>query len=175
MRQALEGQALTKVNAGAAAAALEAQERPGIGRLSGFVGFRLRRIQNYLSRSFAERTAEYKLRSGAMSSLALIEDNPGLSQAKLARQIGTDASGVVLIVDELEERGWISRRRHPSDRRRSALYLEPAGLDVLDRLFAILAETEHEVLSALSSSELLVLNSTLDRIYDHCFGSDDAS
>lgn len=150
----------------------EPQDQPGIGRLTGFVGFRLRRIQNHLSRRFAERAGAYKLRAGAMSALAIIEDNPGLSQAAVARQIGTDASGVVLIIDELEERGWISRRRHPSDRRRSALYLEPAGREALDSLFEILGEIEHEILGALSSSELLLLNRTLDRIYDHCFGSE---
>jgi DNA-binding MarR family transcriptional regulator len=157
------------------APALRLDPGAGIGRYEGYVGFRLRRIQNHLSRSFAEASAPYRLRVGAMSALAIIEANPGISQAKVGRQISMDASGVVTLVDELVERGWISRRRAPDDRRRSALYLEPLGERILGELFAILDRTEHAVLQALSSSELLMLSRTLDRIHDHCFGDEDGA
>ncbi|SOB88241.1 DNA-binding transcriptional regulator, MarR family [Sphingomonas guangdongensis] len=145
---------------------LPEDEQPGLGRLNNFVGFRLRRIQNHLSRQFSDAAAQYRLRSGALSALAIIEDNPGISQADIGRQIGMDSSAVVALIDELEERGWIARRHVPSDRRRRAIYLEPAGRETLDELFRILDRTEHAVLRALSSSELLLLNRTLDRIYD---------
>lgn len=144
-------------------------EAPGLGRLNNFVGFRLRRIQNHLSRRFNEAATEYKLRSGALSALAIIEDNPGISQADIGRQIGMDSSAVVALIDELEDRGWIARHPGVNDRRRKAIYLTSQGRETLDRLFSILDITEQEVLLALSPSELISLNRMLDRIYGQIF------
>jgi hypothetical protein len=54
----------------------------------------------------------------------------------------------------------------------ATIFLEPAGRQTLDHLFAILDHSEHAVLRALSSSELLTLNRTLDRIYAQIFADD---
>ncbi|KQS03763.1 hypothetical protein ASG11_05480 [Sphingomonas sp. Leaf357] len=140
-----------------------------MGRLNGFIGFRLRRIQNHLSRSFSERTQEYGLRSGALSALAIIEANPGISQAVVAREIGMDASAAVALLDELGQNGWTKRVRVANDRRRYAIHLTDQGKIMLDRVFEILAETEDAALRSLTSSELLMLNRALDGIYQSCF------
>lgn len=155
-----------------AASLLPEMDTPGLGRLNNFIGFRLRRVQNHLSREFADAAADYKLRSGALSALAIIEDNPGISQAEIGRQIGMDSSAVVALIDELEARGWLARRNVPSDRRRKAIFLEPAGRETLDQLFVILERSENAVLRALTPSELLTLNRTLDRVYAQIFEED---
>jgi DNA-binding MarR family transcriptional regulator len=146
-----------------------ADEPVEMGRLSGFIGFRLRRIQNHLSRTFSERTQEYGLRSGALSALAIIEANPGISQALVAREIGMDASAAVALLDELGQNGWTKRVRVAKDRRRYAIHLTDTGKVMLDRVFEILAETEDAALRSLTSSELLMLNRALDGIYRNCF------
>ncbi|MBJ7415285.1 MAG: hypothetical protein JHC88_07510, partial [Niveispirillum sp.] len=45
---------------------IDAADQPEIdlGRLGDFIGFRLRRIQNHLSRNFSARNADWNLRSG---------------------------------------------------------------------------------------------------------------
>ncbi|MFT4089337.1 MAG: MarR family winged helix-turn-helix transcriptional regulator [Asticcacaulis sp.] len=146
----------------------------GLGRLSGFIGFRFRRIQNYLSRQFAGLTQEYGLRSGALSSLAIIEENPGISQAVLAKAIGMDATAAVALLEELGRKGWIERRRTEQDRRRYAIFLSDKGQAVLNHLLEVLSGTEDEALRVLSVHELLVLNRALEKIYDHCFHGDSA-
>ena len=105
-----------------------------LGRLGDFVGFRLRRIQNQLSRDFMAITADEKLRSGLFSALAIIAANPGLSQITLAREVGLDKSLAVAAVDELEKRGWAVRQRSTVDRRRHALFITEAGEAFLDDL-----------------------------------------
>lgn len=140
-----------------------------LGALGDFVGFRLRRIQNQLSRDFAAATADHDLRSGLFTALAIISANPGLSQIELAREIGLDKSITVLIVDDLEKRGLAERRRSPTDRRRHALYINEAGESLLSELFGVLREVEEQVLMCLSAAELKTLGSLLDRIYRKCF------
>jgi DNA-binding MarR family transcriptional regulator len=139
-----------------------------LGRIGDFVGFRLRRIQNQLSRNLALATAEQNLRSGLFSSLAIIEANPGLSQNELSREVGLDKSVTVQIVDELEKRGLAKRVRSKVDRRRYALRVTPRGAEYLDQLFKTLTATESAVLNALTPEEIVLLNGLLDRMYLAC-------
>jgi DNA-binding MarR family transcriptional regulator len=143
-----------------------------LGRLGDFVGFRLRRVQNQLSRDFAAATADRNLRSGLFSSLALIAANPGVSQNELSKETALDKSVTVTIVDEMERRGWATRERSKVDRRRHALFVTKAGQAYLDELFAILDRTEDAVLHQLSRAELHVLNELLDRMYSACVRDD---
>ncbi|HVI99855.1 MAG TPA: MarR family winged helix-turn-helix transcriptional regulator [Sphingomonas sp.] len=140
-----------------------------LGRLGDFVGFRLRRIQNQLSREFAAVTAEHELRAGLFSALAIVSANPGLSQVALAREVGLDKSLTVAVVDDLEARGLAERRRSPTDRRRHALYVTAGGEALLDTLFDRLEAVERDVLNALGPRDLHVLNTLLDRIYKAAF------
>lgn len=139
-----------------------------LGRMGNFVGFRLRRVQNQLSRDFAAATAAQGLRSGLFSSLAIIAANPGMSQSELSDAVGLDKSVTVTIVDDLEQAGWAVRERSKLDRRRHALYITPDGQAHLDELFEILERTENSVLHQLSPAELALLGELLDRMYLAC-------
>jgi len=136
-----------------------------LGRLDEFIGFRLRRIQNQLSRDFAAATADRNMRSGLFSSLSIVAANPGFSQNELSKAVGLDKSITVQIVDELEKRELAVRERSPTDRRRHALFVTEAGKTYLDELFGILAETEDAVLHQLTKAELALLRELLDRMY----------
>lgn len=136
-----------------------------LGRLGDFIGFRLRRVQNQLSRRFSAITAEMGLRQGLFSSLAIVSANPGVSQSDLSREVGLDKSVTVTMVDEMERYGWAERRRSPKDRRRHALYITPAGQAKLDELFALMDETESDALHQLTPEELKQLSEVLDRMY----------
>jgi len=143
-----------------------------LGVLQGLIGFRLRRIQNHLSRTFAERLIDRGVRPGSFSALALVAANPGISQTELSRDLGSDKASVVSLIDELEGHGWATRQRSTSDRRRHALHVTPAGKKVLREMTAIALETEAPLHEALSEAELSVLSEMLDRVYNRCFAYD---
>lgn len=144
--------------------------RPGthLGRLGDFIGFRLRRLQNRLSRDFAAEAKRLKPRAGLFSALAIIEANPGISQREMAAEIGLDKSPAVLLVDELESRGLAVRRPSESDRRRHALHITPAGTRWLDHSCSILRRTESTVMQQLSDRERQLMHRLLDRLYNAC-------
>lgn len=143
-------------------------DRPQLGRLGDLVGFRLRRIQTHFGRDFGAATAGQGLRSGMMSTLALIAANPGISQSRVAKATLLDKSAAVLIVNELERRGFARRVRAESDRRRHSLFVTEAGEAFLTSLLDNLSIIEDRVLSQLSSEELRALNRLLDRLYEIC-------
>lgn len=148
-------------------AEIEVEERRiQLGRLSDYIGFRMRRVQNQLSANFISKTSHYGIRAGLFSALALIEANPGLSQHELSRAVGLDKSTTVQIVDDLERRGWAKRGQSSVDRRRHALTILPEGQKALDELFEIMETVEAEVQAQLSATERPIFDGALDRMYD---------
>ena len=89
--------------------------------------FLLSKVGYATSRSFAACLEPLGLEARHFAVLNFIALDEGQSQQTLADALDIPASRMVTIVDELEHRGFIERRPHPTDRRARALYLTPAG------------------------------------------------
>ena len=96
--------------------------------------------------------------------LTLLEERGDLAQQDIIRVFGLDASNVVGLLNELEERGLVLRRRDHADRRRYIVALTPEGAFVLDTTFERLAGIEDELLHTLSMPERETLHRLLLRI-----------
>lgn len=140
-----------------------------LGVLKDVIGFRIRRIQNHLSRAFIDSVNRKEIRPGVFSALALIAANPGLSQTTLAREIGFDKATVVALLDSLEQLGWAQRKRSTEDRRRHSLYVTPAGETALEDLRQIGVVNEAKLHLALTKDERAQLFHLLDKLYVACF------
>jgi DNA-binding MarR family transcriptional regulator len=131
------------------------------------LGFRLRRVNQRLSRRFTEQTKVFGFRSGGISALAIIEANPGISQVEIAREVDVDASVAVGMINDMRQRALISRTRLPNDKRRYAIEITDKGKALLEEAFAIVEEMEDQSLGCLSPTELLFLGRILDKFYSH--------
>jgi MarR family transcriptional regulator, organic hydroperoxide resistance regulator len=91
-------------------------------------------------------------------------DEP-MSMSALADRLGIDASYVTTIADQLEERGLIERRPHPTDRRVKSLALTAEGRRLREKLADELW-VEVPVLDALTADERRELRRLLSRTID---------
>ncbi len=98
-----------------------------------------------------------------LMSLSYVRDHDGGPQQELAEALCMDANNVVLLLNELEELGYISRRRDPSDRRRHLVDLTPIGVKALDDAEHRQESIEDDVLKALDSDERATLWRLLGR------------
>jgi DNA-binding MarR family transcriptional regulator len=112
------------------------------------------------ARQFGELLAPLGVEPRHVGMLTRLAANEGKAQQVIGELIGLNPTQMVFLVDELEDRGFVERRRNPADRRSYALYLTPAGRDMLSkvqevgrvhqaRLGASLSETEQEQLTEL--------------------------
>jgi DNA-binding MarR family transcriptional regulator len=93
------------------------------------------------------------LRSRHLIALKLLSEQGPTSQQGLADALSLDPSNVVGLLNELEERALITRRRDPTDRRRHIVELSPLGDDELALAYDRLSHVENDLLSALSTGE----------------------
>lgn len=98
-----------------------------LGGLDQALGFHLRTAQQYVAREFAARFEHLDLSPVQYSALVLIENNPGRRQADLAAVLGVRQPNLVVRIDDLVNRGLISRSADPFDRRANSLRLTAAG------------------------------------------------
>jgi DNA-binding MarR family transcriptional regulator len=86
-----------------------------------------------------------------LGALATIAASAPCSQQVVAEQLGVTGPVVVQIVDQLERRGLVERRRNPSDRRSYALQPTAAGSATVRRARAALDEIAAEIAAPLGA------------------------
>jgi DNA-binding MarR family transcriptional regulator len=107
-----------------------------------------------------------------LMTLSYLRDHDRSPQQELAEALCMDANNVVLLLNELEDRGHISRLRDPHDRRRHLVELTAAGHKALKSAEKAQESIEDDVLRALDPQERAVLWQLLTRAL---YGSEPAS
>jgi DNA-binding MarR family transcriptional regulator len=135
------------------------------------VGPIVRLLRNELTMQIGAAQAPFGLRFGALSTMVLVQANPGCSQADLARELAIDKSMLVAIVDELETRSLAVRTRSKEDRRRNSLALTAEGERVMHAMFAAADTVERPIREAMSAKELATLMRLLRRAHAALVGA----
>jgi DNA-binding MarR family transcriptional regulator len=118
----------------------------------------------HLARQFGERLAPLGLEPRHAGMLTRLAAHEGLSQQALGELIGLNPTRMVFLVDELQQRGLVERRRNTADRRSYALYLTPQGRDMLRQIQASGSRHQDQIGASLTRAERIQLASLLRRL-----------
>ena len=121
-----------------------------------------------LSRVVYRRTSEDLLgmRLKEFVMLAHLREHAPIPQQDLGEILCIDANNLVLLLNELESRGFAYRRRDPSDRRRHLVEITDEGQAALDTGEQGIESVEDEVLASLTDSERVELQALLVKAID---------
>ena len=108
-------------------------------------------------------------------TLELLANQEGCLQQELGATLMIDPNNCVLLLNDLDDRGYVERQRDPRDRRRHIVVITAAGLKALDKGQAKLEELEGEVLANLAETEREQLRDLLAHAMEGQDGSVDVS
>src|SRR5215469_4759147 len=118
------------------------------------------------ARQFAEQLAPLGGGPRNIGMLTRLAANEGKAQQVIGDLIGLNPTQMVFLVDELEGRGFVERRRNPADRRSYALYLTSAGWDMLSKVQEAGRAHQAQLGASLNKGEQEQLTELLRRIAD---------
>ena len=118
-----------------------------------------------LWRDFNRTVGEGTVRSGMFSLMVLVEANPGIAQVDLARVLDQDKATIVGLIDSLQKRRWLVRRRSSVDARRHGIFMTATGKAGLQELRDEMLEHEARFTRLFSDDEMTMLITLLRRIH----------
>jgi DNA-binding MarR family transcriptional regulator len=115
---------------------------------------------------FTEALKPFGIRPRHVAALIELRDNGELTQQSLCGQLHVDPTNLVEILNELEERGYATRRRDPDDRRRHLVEVSKKGIAVIEKVSEVMDGVEEALLDGLEPAEREELEMLLASIWD---------
>ena len=112
-----------------------------------------------VSRDVYRRATEDVIGIGLKKFIALdyLREQGGTSQSQLGETLHLDKNNCVILLNELEDPGYVERLRDPTDRRRHLVAITPAGEKALETAEEKLETLEEEGLGRLTPDERATL------------------
>ncbi|QND50479.1 MarR family transcriptional regulator (plasmid) [Phyllobacterium sp. 628] len=117
------------------------------------LGFLLHDVARLLRKRFEQRAKSFGLTRSQWQTLAYLNNNEGIHQAGLAEILEIEPITLVRILDKLQERNLIERRRHATDRRIWLLFLTDEARPHLADMRVIGDVTRSEALANVSDAD----------------------
>jgi DNA-binding MarR family transcriptional regulator len=132
--------------------------------LAGRTGYLLAAAHHRTRDAFAAALVPSGIEPRHFGALATIAASAPCSQQIVAEQLGVSGPVVVALVDELEERGLVTRHRNPTDRRSYALEPTDDGRAVLARAQGLVDEFSRRITAALGEERDARLRALLRKL-----------
>lgn len=131
------------------------------------MAFLLSQLGHRSASVFTDLIASIDLTPPHAGILRAIAAEPGRSQQALSGQLGLLPSRVVAYVDELEDHGYVERRRNPDDRRLHALHLTASGKKVIAKIGELGRQHDRLLTAGLDAQQRDTLHQLLATIAEN--------
>jgi len=131
-------------------------------------GYRLKVLQLLMTRNFAELIVDHNVTPSHWVVLCRLWQEDGLPVSQIGcylEQIGGSLTGVL---ERMEERGLITRKRDPKDRRSFRVWLSPDGDDLMAVLPPLARNCISYTCKGLSPDEVQFMKDSLNHMLPRC-------
>ncbi len=114
---------------------------------------KLTRANNSLLARIAQRGTHPGLSVSQFGTLEALYHLGAMSQTEICNKLLKSGGNTTLVIDNLEKRGLVKRRRDPHDRRVIMVELTESGLELISAIFPRHAQVIAEEMSVLTPEE----------------------
>ena len=137
-----------------------------VGEIRNIVGFHLRLAYGAVYRHFTETFTHLDLTQKQVSVRWLVDDHQDIAQTGLAQRMRMDRATTMAIVNRLESKGYLVRRKSKTDARKQALKLTDPGRKALSKAKGAIQQHEYWLKSRFTQKEVAKLIELLTRIHE---------
>lgn len=128
------------------------------------LGFALHDSARLMRKRFEQRARHVGLTRSQWQVLAMLSNHEGIHQKGLADLLELESITLVRLLDKMAERGLVERRRHPTDRRLSLLFLTEQAHPLLQLMREMGKATRLEATAGFSEEEQQLLLQMMKRM-----------
>src|SRR5690349_1301260 len=138
-----------------------------MGPLDSYLPYLLNRAGARIATSFGEAVRPLGATLQIWRVLAALRERDGRRMGDLSVTTSIEVSTLTRVVDNMEKKNLVSRRRDPDDARAVVLHVTPAGRRLTQRLLPIANRYEKVALQGFEASDTELLRAALRRLYDN--------
>src|SRR4051794_4203167 len=121
---------------------------------------------------FGEALEPFGIKPRHVAALIELRDRGELTQQSLCGALHLDPTNLVAILNDLEQRGYATRRRDPADRRRHLVEVSKKGIAVIDKVSEVMDGVEADLLKDFEPAEREQLAHLLTAVWERSGGYD---
>jgi DNA-binding MarR family transcriptional regulator len=132
----------------------------------GSVGYLIRRARNLMTVRVETAFNKHEVTFVQWIILMQLRDGLASTSAEIARDMCHDSGALTRVIDQLEQRGLIARRRSQLDRRTIELMLTDAGLATVNALVPMVVGLLNDALADFTQDEAQTFTRLLNKFID---------
>jgi DNA-binding MarR family transcriptional regulator len=138
--------------------------------LDSYLPYLLNRAGARIAASFSEEVRPLGATLQMWRVLAALREQDGRRMGDLSATTSIEVSTLTRLIDGMEKKGLVARRRDPQDARAIVLHVAPAGRRLTQRIVPIAERYETVALAGFNSAETRTLKAALRRLYANMEG-----
>ena len=136
-----------------------------MGPLDAYLPYLLNRAGARIASAFGEEMRPLGASLQIWRVLAALREQDGRRMGDLSDTTSIEVSTLTRLVDNMEKKGLVARRRDADDARAILLHVAPAGRRLTQRIVPIAERYEAVALAGFSAGEAEILKAALRRLY----------
>jgi len=136
-----------------------------MGPLDSYLPYLLNRAGVRIATAFGEEVRPLGASLQMWRVLAALREKGGRRMGDLSATTSIEVSTLTRLVDQMEKKGLVARRRDAADARAVALFVTAAGRRLTRRIVPIAERYERVALDGFGAREAAVLKAALRRLY----------
>lgn len=136
------------------------------------IGMYLNYINRKILRFLSLNLKKYNITTEQWSTLLNLLEKDGVNQKELAKKVDKDQATLVRILDILEKKKLVVRKKSSKDRRSFLIYLTPEGKNLEKEVYPFIESLFKTIINGISKDQINLFIDTLNKFEKNIYAEE---